>query len=687
MQTMCDLSAGKSGAPAGLAPPWGPGHWSATAIPAATSLSCLSRQAQQDESGAVSLITAIAGMTLIYSAAIALDLANVYYIKSVDQRIADQSAIAAAFAYASSSSTTTAQKAASSLATANGLGGNSTVATSIVNSPTGDGKQAAYVVVTSAVSLSGFGHATTISASHQSGIPSFAVAASAYAEIHGAAPCILALQTGGVTATGGTKITAANCDVSSNGSVAISSGPTLTAAGIAAVGAITATNGSTIVGPQYPNSSKQSDPYASGNVFARLGTAFFTSPTAPVFPTMPSAPVGGSNASCTTSSSTLTIAGNSSYGTVSASSYPTCTLMQFSGGGTTSMLALDVTGGNVVLSFAAGTYKIGNFTISNYGTTTINIAGSPVFDISNGLTLSASAPVSFNGTATWNVQGGISDSSSAAVTFSNSSTASVSTFTVSGGIAVTNNAASFPAGTYTVTSPNGNGVGLYVSGGATATLGNGSYDIADGISIGGGATLTIGGALNSASVFEIPTTSSGGTALVTGGGSSLSIGSYTNLDINGEMEIQGSVVLGAGTYTVNGALDLASSGGGSLTGTNVSLIASGPIAFGAGYSAITLDAPASIGSANEGTGPTVALASNSASASTIDAGASNTAVLGAMYFPNAALTLDGAGNLNSGTGCALVIAASIAMSGGSSLSTSCSALGSGAGAGSVSLVE
>lgn len=636
-----------------------------------------------DDNGSVSLITAIAAMSMIYGAAIALDLANIFYMKSVDQRIADQSAIAAAFAYASSGSTATAQSAASSLATANSVGSSATVTTAIVNSPTGDGKQAAYVIVTSPVPLSGFGHATTVSKTHQSGIQSFNVSASAYAEIHGASPCILALQAAGVTATGGTKITASGCDVSSNGSVAVSSGPTLTAAAISAVGSISATNGSTIVGPEYPNSSRQADPYANGNIFARLATAFFTSPSAPSFPATPGAPPGGNSPQC---SGTLTLAGNSSYGTVSATSYPTCSLIQFSGGGTTSILGLSITGGNVTLSFGAGTYNIGSFSITNYGTTTINISGSPIFDIANGLSLTASAPVSFNGTATWNIKNGLSDGSSAAVTFANSNGSSVSTFTVAGGISVTNNAASFPNGIYTVTSPSGNGVGLYVSGGATATLGNGSYDIADGISIGGGATLTIGGALNDTAVFEIPTTSSGSTALITGGGSMLSIGSYTNLDINGTVEIQGTANLGAGTYTVNGMLDMASSGGGSLTGNNVSLIASGPIAFGAGFSAITLDAPGAITSATEGTPPTIALASNSATASTVTAGASNTEVLGSVYFPNAALALNGAGNLTGGGGCSLIIAASIAVSGGGSLSTSCTSLGGG-GSGSVSLVE
>jgi hypothetical protein len=635
-------------------------------------------------------MSAIGMSAMIYSAAIALDLANLYYVKSADQRIADESAIAAAFAFESSGSATTAANAAISLAKANGSG-NSTVTMSIVNSPSGDGKQAAYVLITSAVGLSGFGHATTVTAARPAGIPSFTVTAAAYAEIHGAGACIIALQTAGAgfAATGGTRINATSCDVASNSGISLSNGPTLTAPASYAVGTISVTGGSTINGAQYPNSSKQPDPYwpsgdATSPVFSRLSTSFFTNPTAPGFPSMPSAPAGGSTALC---NGTLTIAGNSSYGTISTSSYPTCTLINFSGGGTTSMLALALDGPAVTLSFGPGTYKIGSITIQNYGSTTVNLSGSPVLDVYGKVNLESSAPIYFNGTATWNIEGGISDSTSAAVTFSNTDSSSPSTFTVAGGISVTNNAASFPNGTYTITSPCSNGAGIYVSGGSTATLGNGSFDVAGGISIGGGAMLSIGSALDASSVFEIPTVVSGDDAISTGGGSSLSIGSFTNLDINGPMLIEGNIALGGGITTINGTLDMAASGGGSLSASGVALIASGPIAFGQGYNAITLSAPQAITNASEGTQSTVALASSSTTASAITQGATNTSVTGAVYVPSAAMTISGAGNLTGGGGCVQVIASSISVSGGGSVTTNCGSLGNGGGTGSVTLVN
>jgi len=71
----------------------------------------------------------------------------------------------------------------------------------------------------------------------------------------------------------------------------------------------------------------------------------------------------------------------------------------------------------------------------------------------------------------------------------------------------------------------------------------------------------------------------------------------------------------------------------------------------------------------------------------VTAGASNTAVLGAVYAPNAPLQLSGAGNLNGSGACLQVVAASIALTGGSSLSTTCTSLGGASGASSVSLVQ
>jgi hypothetical protein len=636
-----------------------------------------------DEGGSVALVAAVGITILIYSAAIALDLANIYLNKALDQRTADQSAIAAAFAYAATGSSATAQNAASSLAMANGVASASDVVTSIGPSPTGDGRLAAEVTVTTPVPLSGFGRIIAGTKANPAGSSSLPVGAFAFAEIHGSPPCILALQTGGggVSMTGGTRVTATNCPVASNASVAVSNGPTLTATDIYAVGSISSTGGATINGPQYPDSSKQSDPYASAGVFARLATV--ASLASPSFAALPGIAGSGPSESC---SGSLNLPGNALYGNVTDSYYNTCTI-NFSGGGTTSMLGLSLSGSSATINFGAGTYNIGSFAMSSYGTVTVNIASGTVINILGALTSSSSNCATFAGTAIWTIQGGISDSSSCTLSFSNTNSSSLSTFSVAGGITVSNGHAVFPAGTYTIATAGNACAGLCVSGGTSATFGNGSFVIADGISLGGGGTLTIGNQQSSSSVFQIPNFINGDEAISTSGGSTLSIGSFPNVDVNGPVQLEGNAYLGAGTWTVNGTLDMASSGGGTFSAPDNTFIASGPIAFGAGFNSITLDAPNAISTGTEGQVSTVALASNSTTASTVESGASDTVVTGAIYFPDAALTESGAGNLTGNGSCLQVIANAITLSGGSTLTTNCSNLGNGAPGSAVSLVE
>jgi hypothetical protein len=632
------------------------------------------------EQATVAVTAAISLTVLIYGAAIALDLANLYFNKSIDQRAADQSAIAAAFTYASTGSTATAQSAAASLALANGIASATDVTTTIGPSPSGDGHQAAKVVIVTPIPLTGAGRMITSSKTLPGGDTNLSVGATAYAEIHEGTPCVLALASPGIAMTGGSNLAATSCSVDSDNVINVSNGPTLTATTIQAVGAITNSNG-TINGAKYPNSSTTSDPYASSNVFARIPTVLSEAQYPPSFPSLGTAPPGGANETC--SGGALTLAGSTNYGTVTVGS--NCTTLTFSGGGTTTMLGLGASQAGATVVFGAGTYKIGSngIAISAYGALTFTLNGSPTIDDFGPMQISASAPVNFNGTANWYVGGGINDSASAPVSFTNTGS-SPSSFTVAD-ISVSNAAASFPNGTYTIT-----GSGLTVNGNS-ATFGSGSFIIVGGISVGGGKILTIGNALTSGSVFEVLTSATGtscpGTAVATGGGTTLTIGSFSNVDICGQVVTDGSSYLGAGNYTIDGALNLSSAGGGTFSGSSVSIVASGPIQFGQGFSTITLDAPTGITSSTEGGTQTVALASSTTSTSTISQGATNSSVVGLVYLPNSPLTISGAGNLTGGGNCLQVIANSISMSGSGSLTTNCSSLGAAAAAGAVTLVE
>ena len=150
---------------------------------------------------------------LIGAAALALDVTQFYVTQSTGQRIADQSALAAAFAYSQSGNLlATAQRAASSLAVVNGAG-SSTVTTSIVTSPSGDGNQAVLVSVVTPVSLTAFG-------SLIDGLTTVNVGATSYAEIqNGVAGCLIALGSSGVSTSNGASVTATACAIASGGGV------------------------------------------------------------------------------------------------------------------------------------------------------------------------------------------------------------------------------------------------------------------------------------------------------------------------------------------------------------------------------------------------------------------------------------------------------------------------------------
>jgi len=667
-----------------------------------------------DQSGSIVILVAVCLMVLIGATAMGLDLANLFLAKSLNQRIADQAALAAAFAYSqSSNSAATASTAASSMAVANGAG-SAGVSTSIVASPTGDGSNAARVVVTSTVALSPFGKALLAA-----GIVSYNVAATAYAEIQTAAtPCVIALATTAQSGTGinaaGSPVTATGCEIASNQNVTTSGGGTISASAIYAYGTI---SGSSITGTQHTLTTVQADPFASANVFSRMSTV--SGLTAPSFPSVGSAPTGGSAlATCNTANPTLTVASGTYTGITVGSG---CTTITFTGGSSST----NISGGinttawtptsSTAMSFAAGTYNINGISIGNASNSgsnnlfniTISTTGSVTFNIWSGFTVQGCSSLLVNGPATYNIQGGFSDLNYATscpthptVVFNNSNGGN-STFAIAGGsnksaLTVNGNSATFPAGSYALTAAtgcSGSCVGLTLGSSAVATFGNGSYQISasnGGISVGGSATLTIGSQIDNTSVFQITGITSTYNAINTSSLSTLTLGSFNNFDLNGAVNFGSSATLGAGTYTVNGAFN-ACSNSGSLSGTSVSIIASGAVCFQDIYP-ISLSAPTAITSATVGTASTIVVASSFASTSistpavTVNTSNGTTTLVGALYMPNGPLTVTNGGNLLGNGNCLQVIATSMKFSNDAhGLATTCTGLGGSSA--SISLVQ
>jgi Flp pilus assembly protein TadG len=237
----------------------------------------------------------------------------------------------------------------------------------------------------------------------------------------------------------------------------------------------------------------------------------------------------------------------------------------------------------------------------------------------------------------------------------------------SGAINNSGSAASFGPGTYNIAG------GIVTSGGTTTTFGVGSsansFNIGsssgNAINIGGGSTATFGAVTTG--LFRVV----GG--IVTGGGSSLTLGAAPQHDVNGAINLAGSATLGAGTYTVAGNFALGTGGGGgTVTGTGVSIVTSGSFSVAAGYSSVTLTAPTS------GALQDLVVASNGAGGASFSEGASGNSLSGAFYFPSGPITLSGAGSVGNGTGqCLELIGLNVSLSGGSALASACVGLAGG----------
>ncbi|MGA3400714.1 MAG: hypothetical protein ABSC95_15955 [Acetobacteraceae bacterium] len=164
------------------------------------------------------VIAALPGRT-----AVAVDLGKAYLAKVADQRTADSVAYAGALAYNARSSTTTMNSAVSNLAKLNGLTAGAATANLVAASPSGDGNRAVQVTVTTA--------APWYLAEIVRSKTTLSVSGASYAEDKpNASACVIALKSGAteVTLSGGTGVTAATCAVTSNATIMVPCGTTIT---------------------------------------------------------------------------------------------------------------------------------------------------------------------------------------------------------------------------------------------------------------------------------------------------------------------------------------------------------------------------------------------------------------------------------------------------------------------------
>jgi hypothetical protein len=662
----------------------------------------------RDQRGNIAILSTVMITSLVGVSGLVAEFGNGLLNRMQDQRIADVAAMGGGTVYNSTGSSSAITAAVNNIATLNGLP-TSAVTASLVSSPSGDGNQAVEVTVQTSVPL-----VLSRAIWSRSTLP---ILVSSYAEIKGGAPgCIIALsQSGtGVTLSGGTAVTAAQCAVASNQSVAVPCGTSIvtknvdyySAAPSQPCNGIQAPTGGTLSIAR----SLTADPLAgTSEVTAATGrlttVAALTSPAAPSVVSETGGTAVSFGYTVSTTQSALTADGCS--GTFAS---PTWTVTCL-GSGPYHFGAITLGGGiSVNFNTTGSSLATYDFSGSIYNTGSSLIFGPGTYNITGGICTGGGTTTSFgtsSTTSTYNITGSCSTSESGCPTNSNICNMGnsitflgTSAFTLaggmydSGGAPITMTASSFSAGE--ITSSCGNATdysicqtssgaitingpttftlqgGVYVGGGDTVILGGGatnSYQIgkaSTGDSIwAGGSGVTTMGTVGTSGVFQLA-----GNIDMSGGGSCLTVGSASEHDINGSLLLAGGASLGAGIYTLSDAVQLGANGGGTVTcsGTTIGLYAnsvtlvigatsvpsSGSCTGGQAFCVANGFNDTTLVAPSSGNTEGLAVIGPTSSSNTAGAlfteGSSGQSISGAFYFPYGAISLSGAASVGNGSG-------------------------------------
>jgi Flp pilus assembly protein TadG len=649
----------------------------------------LIRNFVRDRRGNIAILSTVMITSLVGVSGLVAEFGNGLLNRMQDQRVADAAAMGGGTVYSSTASSSSMQAAVNNIATLNGIP-TGDISASVVSSPSGDGNQAVEVTVSTSVPM-----ILSRVLWSQNTLP---INVSSYAELQSGAPgCIMALNASGtgVTMGGGTAISAAQCAVTSNSSVSVPCGDTITTKQVMydttisqpCNGIVAPTGGSLSI-----SKAASTDPFASDSYITSAVSRLTT--------------VGA-----ITSPSVTTQTG----GTAVSFGYTTSTVQ--------SALSADGCSG----TFSGSTWTVTCVGSSSYHFGAISLGGGITVNFNtNGSSLNTydfSGPISNTGTAltfgpgTFNITGGVSTGGGTTTTFGSSSYAS--TYNITASTSSCNGPTNYSicnGGTnLTFLGPSTFNLagGIYNSGGLTLVMGSGtanSYNIGkmstgDSIYVGGGATTTLADATGTGDLFQLAGNLNDG-----GGGSCLTVPANPEHDINGSMLMSGGVKLGAGIYTIYGAAQMGANGGGTVTcaGTTIGLYGNGvTLVLGAnsvpsngsctgvyafcvanGYNNTTLVAPSTGNTAGLAViGPT---SSSNTAGVLFTEGSSSQSISGAFYFPHGAITMDGAATVGNGSSqCLMLIGSQISMNGGTAIASTCNIPGyTGSGStGAVALVQ
>jgi Flp pilus assembly protein TadG len=635
---------------------------------------------RRDCAGAVGIVAAVALPAVIGVSSLVGEYGYVLLVKTENQRVADAAAYAGAIAYNASGTSTAMTNAADAVASLNGVA-SSNVSASLVNSPTGDGNQAVQVQITTDVPVylaQVVGAKTTVP-----------VAATSSAELNAkSSPCVLALSGsgGGVTLSGGTSINTSQCTVGSNTNIAVPCGTSITTISAAYSGSVSepCTGIKTSAGAAAPLAKRSSADPLAGTSQVKAAYSGLSAASGLMGPFGPQVPTGGDIDFGYDPSQTLPqIAADGCSGSFNNSSNVwtvTC------GSGTRNFGAISLHGG-ITVNFALGDPSTNTYTFSGLvdnGGSALNF-GPGAYQLAQGLMTEGGSSTTFAGGSFW-------------FGMSNKNCAS------GGNYSICHKGSSLTFGgpsTFVI------GSGVYNGGGGSLSFGSGtanSFQVGpstDGYALNmqGGADTILADATGVSSLFQVK-----GEIYSSGGGCTV-LSAASEHDINGSMDMSGALLLGSGPYYVTGYVSIGGNGGGNATcagstfgvqGTNVTLVIGGStvpknggcqseaFCITAGYSTVNLTGPSSGSLA----GLAVVGPQSNSNGALFTAGASNTTLSGALYFPNGPIAMSGGAGLGGGTGqCLEIIGSEVSMSGGAAAASNCQALSSSNAGSSILLVQ
>lgn len=661
------------------------------------SISTCWRAMLRDVTAGVTTLGVLALPAMIGATGLTVDVSRAYQQKVSNQRAADLAALAAATAYRVNLASAVLQPTAADVVLVNGIGGATTTAVLVNNYPVTD-STSVKVTVTRAVP---FYLASVVGLSG-----SYNVNAAAYAQIGSlttvSAPCYLALSTASnaIAISGGGSISTSTCSVAAVGG--INQGGTGLAAKdiIAGGGAVVLDYGSLTV---------------TDNLY--FGTNF-------TFPNWNTAVPAAAKRKNQVTSLVDPWAGSSDrtsavtqIGTFTAIPALTSPTTAGAGAWTVNSSAATTPGATTTYNAPTKTYTVAVKSPCTYDITSIVISGDRKLVFPDGCNI--------------NIHNGVTSSGSTSIAFGNSNVYANGNF-VSGssaGMTFGDGVLWIGAGTHSFSGTHTKGAGahrfgsLALGGGTNVKLGAGEFQASTGVAIAGDSILALGAGnvllgknattnnsidLDGSARFLMGDgTFSASGNIETEGGSRLIFGATTNHYINGNMNIRGSALFGAGRYTINGnfvngtggttwpytsaytgvTYGLASDFSGyDMAGMNVTFVLSGTLNL-AGGALTHLEAPSTTTSG--GGIAQLLLTSQTTAATNWGAGSSNK-FGGAVHVPNSVVTMSGGNGTTGGTACFSLIASRIVVSGGAQTGTSCGVMSTaigGSGNGTVRLVN